>query len=90
MERLVNCFVSNYLFSTSLFCVSSYFVYNAAFIYGFDGFLKPFVMLLYNFTMSAKITAIRGINDILPVATKDSPVTTERWQAVEQVLRKLM
>lgn len=40
--------------------------------------------------MSAKITAIRGMNDILPVATKDSPVTTERWQAVEQVLRQLM
>ena len=41
-------------------------------------------------TMSAKITAIRGMNDILPVATKENPVTTERWQAVEQVLRQLM
>jgi histidyl-tRNA synthetase len=40
--------------------------------------------------MSAKITAIRGMNDILPVATKENPVTTERWQAVEQVLRQLM
>lgn len=40
--------------------------------------------------MSAKITAIRGMNDILPVATKDNPVTTGRWQAVEQVLRQLM
>ena len=40
--------------------------------------------------MSAKITAIRGMNDILPVATKDNPVTTARWQAVEKVLRQLM
>ena len=40
--------------------------------------------------MSAKITAIRGMNDILPIATKDNPVTTARWQAVEKVLRQLM
>jgi len=40
--------------------------------------------------MSAKITAIRGMNDILPVAIKDAPVTTKDWQAVEQVLRQLM
>lgn len=40
--------------------------------------------------MSAKITAIRGMNDILPVPIKDAPVTTKDWQAVEQVLRQLM
>ncbi len=40
--------------------------------------------------MSAKITAIRGMNDILPIASKDNPVTTERWQAVETVLRQLV
>lgn len=46
--------------------------------------------VIREFTMSAKLTAIRGMNDILPVATKDNPVTTERWQAVEKVLRQLM
>ena len=35
--------------------------------------------------MSAKITAIRGMNDILPIPTKENPVTTQRWQAVEKV-----
>ncbi|MFO1374070.1 MAG: histidine--tRNA ligase [Agitococcus sp.] len=40
--------------------------------------------------MSVKITAIRGMNDILPIPTKENPVTTQRWQAVEKVLRQLM
>ena len=40
--------------------------------------------------MSAKITAIRGMNDILPIPTKENPVTTQCWQAVEKVLRQLM
>ncbi|RZU47540.1 histidyl-tRNA synthetase [Fluviicoccus keumensis] len=40
--------------------------------------------------MSSRITAIRGMNDILPVPVKDNPITTGRWQQVEQVLRGLM
>ncbi|PTQ90827.1 histidine--tRNA ligase [Agitococcus lubricus] len=40
--------------------------------------------------MAAKITAIRGMNDILPIPTKDNPVTSQRWQAVEQILRHTM
>ena len=40
--------------------------------------------------MSAKITAIRGFNDILPVPVKESPLTTGRWQVVEAALRQLM
>ena len=40
--------------------------------------------------MSSRITAIRGMNDILPVPVKDNPITTGRWQQVETVLRQLM
>ena len=39
--------------------------------------------------MSSRITAIRGMNDILPVPVKDNPITTGRWQQVEQALRGL-
>jgi histidyl-tRNA synthetase len=40
--------------------------------------------------MSVKVTAIRGMNDILPIPTKENPITSQRWQAVEKVLRQLM
>jgi histidyl-tRNA synthetase len=40
--------------------------------------------------MSSRITAIRGMNDILPVPVKDNPITTGRWQQVETELRQLM
>lgn len=40
--------------------------------------------------MSSRITAIRGMNDILPVPVKDNPITTGRWQQIEQALRGLM
>jgi histidyl-tRNA synthetase len=40
--------------------------------------------------MSSRITAIRGMNDILPVPVKDNPITTGRWQQIEKALRGLM